>query len=114
MFDAPREQRERIARYVAEENGKMTAHDNDNQKFDRLKRKVEELVDQGYTFKKPEGKKVTFGEVEEEDEENEGEKTIKPLTLMRKMSSFGNISLGATTTGRHKALDPTIVDNDLE
>ena len=29
----------------------MTAHDNDNQKFDRLKRKVEELVDQGYTFK---------------------------------------------------------------
>ena len=71
----------------------MTAHDNDNQKFDRLKRKVEELVDQGYTFKKPEGKKVTFGEVEEEDEEGENEQSHKPLTLMRKMTSIGNISL---------------------
>ena len=30
------------------------------------------------------------------------------------MSSFGNISLKTTTTGRHKALDPTIIDNDLE
>ena len=57
---------------------------------------------------------MTFGEVEEEDEEGEEDRTHKPLALMRKMSSFGNISLKTTTTGRHKALDPTIIDNDLE
>ena len=62
------------------------------------------------------GKKVTFGEVEEADEEreDENEQTIKPLTLMRKMSSYGSISLKTTTTARHKTLDPTIIDNDLE
>ena len=64
------------------------------------------------------GKKVTFGEVEEADEEredeNENEQTAKPLSLMRKMSSYGTISLKSTTTARRRTLDPTIIDNDLE
>lgn len=45
MFDAPLEQRKRIEQIIAEENKKMQSNDNDEQKFDRLKRQVEELVE---------------------------------------------------------------------
>ena len=41
MFDAPIEQRKRIANIINEQNRKMQANDNENQKFDRLKREVE-------------------------------------------------------------------------
>ena len=41
MFDAPPEQRKRIQKIIEEENRKMQATENDNQKFDRLKRMVE-------------------------------------------------------------------------
>jgi len=51
MFDADPEQQRRIERFIAEENKKMQSNDSDGQKFDRLKRQVEELVEQGFTFK---------------------------------------------------------------
>ena len=60
MFDAPIEQRKRIANIINEQNRKMQANDNENQKFDRLKREVEQLVEQGYTFKQQPKKRVTF------------------------------------------------------
>ena len=53
LFDAPIEQQNRIARIIQEENKKMRAAENDQQKLDRMKREVEVLVEQGFTFKQP-------------------------------------------------------------
>lgn len=60
LFDAPIEQQNRIARIIQEENKKMRAAENDQQKLDRMKREVEVLVEQGFTFKQPLPRKVKF------------------------------------------------------
>ena len=51
MFNVPAEQKKRIERIIKEENKKMQANFTEAQKFDRLKREVEQLVEEGYTFK---------------------------------------------------------------
>ena len=51
-FNIEAKMKERIKSIIDEENRKMRANDSWEQKFDRMKREVEELIEAGYTFKK--------------------------------------------------------------
>ena len=52
LFDSDPARRKQIQIYIDEEIKKMTATESSSQKFERMRKHIEMMVDAGYTFKK--------------------------------------------------------------